>query len=159
MQFNDQPPRGYYWLGIPIISFCLLGVQRTRLCTPALYGGVQCPPALVNGAGNPLLYQSQACNTDVCTVVVPGGYSDWSEWSNCSSSCPGDRYDTRRVDGTTVGLPVVSPWCLLQWTVRALCFSRLSRGCHLTVQARVLRRQRNTDPDLHKSNAVGGSIL
>ena len=60
---------------------CGGGVQTaTRKCVPPVYGGAPC-------AGDSV--RSRSCNTDVCTVVVDGGYGEWSEWSECSAACPG----------------------------------------------------------------------
>ncbi len=53
-------------------------IAWTRTCTPPRHGGTPCD--------NSVDYRD--CNAQPCTVVIDGGYSQWSEWSACSSSCP-----------------------------------------------------------------------
>jgi hypothetical protein len=62
---------------------CGGGIQTaTRVCTAPRYGGAPC-------VGSPTLHRD--CNTNACLVIVNGGYSAWSEWGECSASCPGTK--------------------------------------------------------------------
>lgn len=62
---------------------CGGGTQsRSRSCTnprPS-NGGAEC-----SGDAE----ESQRCNTDPCTVEVDGGWSNYSEWSDCNKECGG----------------------------------------------------------------------
>ncbi|XP_078375646.1 coadhesin-like isoform X1 [Oculina patagonica] len=64
---------------------CGGGVQkRTRTCTspPPSGGGPTCIEQNLGPAE-----EEQECNTQDC--AVPGGYTDWSEWGDCSVTCGG----------------------------------------------------------------------
>jgi hypothetical protein len=62
-------------------SLSCAGVEVSmRNCSLPLYGGLPCV-----GSDN----ITRACTDTTCPTVVHGGYSPWSSWSSCNSSCPG----------------------------------------------------------------------
>ncbi|XP_022098999.1 SCO-spondin-like, partial [Acanthaster planci] len=66
---------------------CGLGlVRRTRSYNPAMFGGKEC-----NNKNNTI--ETRPCSLLACPVN--GGYSQWSQWSNCTMSCDGG--ETQRI--------------------------------------------------------------
>jgi hypothetical protein len=101
---QDPPPSvDGIWSAWAAVGSCSVGcgggVQLfKRSCTPPKFGGFPCE-------GNNT--DTVPCNTEPCVsdIAVDGGWSEWTSWSSCSTSCP------LGVGGYFVGSQVRNRFC------------------------------------------------
>ncbi|XP_071944549.1 uncharacterized protein [Antedon mediterranea] len=63
------------------------GQKRTRSYNPPENGGEECDSPII-------ISETQSCNTDACPI--PGEWSPWTPWSNCTAECEGGEMSRKR---------------------------------------------------------------